>query len=94
MLALGIVTEPKKTILESLAGVASALGGARTPIAQALVEVGLFLGLVVGASWVYEHANSATKPILVLFFMLFGIFIGFGLLVRVMVVIGKETNKK
>ena len=92
-----VPTEPKKTVLESLAAVVSALGGTRTPISQALVEVGLFVGLIAGAGWVYEHANPSVKPLLAMFFMFFGFFVGFGLLIRVMVsIIGSfpKINQK
>jgi hypothetical protein len=79
-----IPTEPKKTFLESLAPVIAALGGARTPVSQALVEAGFFLALVAGADWVYEHATPSFKPILLIFFMFFGFFISIAVFVRVM----------
>jgi hypothetical protein len=88
-----VPTEPKKTVLESLAAIASALGGARTPVSQALVEVGLFLGLIAGAVWVYEHATPSVKPALAISFLFFGFFVGFALLVRVMTTIISSTKK-
>jgi hypothetical protein len=57
------------------------------------VEIGIFLGLVVGAGWVYEHANPSVRPVLGLFFMLFGFLIGVALLVRVLAAIKKEIQK-
>jgi hypothetical protein len=66
---------------------ASALGGARTPISQALVEAGLFLSLIAGANWVYEHVAPSAKPMLQVFFFMSGFFIGFLILVRVVTAI-------
>ncbi len=88
-----VPTEPKKTVLESLAAILSALGGARTPISQAIVEVGLFLGLIAGGNWVYEHATPSVRPVLGIIFVVFGFFIGFALLMRLLIVIAKETGK-
>jgi hypothetical protein len=92
-----LVTEPKKTVLESLAAIASALGGARTPVSQALVEVGIFLGLIAGANWIYEHATPSVKPTLAICFAFFGLFVGFALFVRVvaavMTAISGSTKK-
>jgi len=82
-----IPAEPKKTVLESLAAILSALGGVRTPISQAFVEVGLFLGLIAGASWVYEHVAPSAKPMLEIFFFLAGFAIGGLLLIRVLIAI-------
>ena len=88
--------EPKKSVIESLAALVSALGGARTPISELLVELGFFLGLVYGAIWAYEHTGPAAKPWLEIVFVLFGVFIGFALLFRVLSVtttILKDTRK-
>jgi len=52
-----------------------------------LVEVGLFLGLIAGANWVYEHVNPAAKPMLEIFFFMAGFFIGALLLIRVVAAI-------
>jgi hypothetical protein len=58
-----------------------------------LVDVGLFLGLIAGANWVYEHATPPVKAALAAPFLIFGFFVGFALLVRVMTAIIGSTKK-
>jgi hypothetical protein len=71
----------------------SAVGGARTPISQAIIETGLFVGLIVGIGWASEHGAPFTKMV-IQFMEIPALLVGFFLVVRLFVVIGRETGLK
>jgi hypothetical protein len=87
-----IMTVPsKKGALEGLAAIISAVGGARTPVTQVLVEFGIFVGIVLTVVWAFEHGGSATKGISVALAFP-GFFIGFFLLIRAILVLSREIT--
>lgn len=83
---------PKKSWLEGLAAILSALGGARTRISHALIEVGLFVGLVFVVIWLSEHSGSVSKTVIG-FLEVPGFLVGFGLFIRVLVAIAREIKE-
>ena len=81
----------KKGSLEGLAAVLSALGGARTPIGQALVQAGIFVGIVFGVVWASEHGGPAAKSI-VAWLEVPGFLLGFILFIRVFAAVVREVK--
>lgn len=82
----------KKSGLEGLAAVLSALGGARTPVGQALVQAGLFIALVFGTIWWSEHGGPTAKAIVGILIVP-GFFIGCFLFIRVAAAVVRETRQ-
>ena len=87
--------EPKKSAVESLAALLTALGGARTHVGQTIVELGLLLGLllglIVGAGWVYERGPQLAKAAAG-FVAIFGTILIFALIAKLLAAISKPTN--
>ena len=81
----------KKGSLEGLAAVLSALGGARTPIGQALVQAGIFVGIVFGVVWASEHEGPTAKSIGALLEVP-GFLLGFILFIRVLAAVVREVK--
>lgn len=81
----------KKGSLEGLAAILSALGGARTPVGQALVQAGIFIGIVFGVVWASEHGGPAAKSI-VGWLEVPGFFLGFILFIRVLAAVAREIK--
>ena len=84
--------EPKKSTLESLAALLTAMGGARTPVGQAIVELGLLLGLIAGAGWIYERGPQLAKAA-VEFIAIFGTLVIFALIARLLIAVAKQARK-
>ena|SRR5216683_1889490 len=83
---------PKKGSLEGLAAVLAALGGARTPVGQALVQAGIFVGIALAVIWASERGGPATKTF-VGFLLVPGFFIGFVLFIRVLAAVAREVRE-
>lgn len=81
----------KRGSLESLAAILSALGGARTPVGQALVQVGIFIGIVFGVVWASEQGGPTAKSI-VGWLEVPGFLLGALLFLRVFVAVMREIK--
>jgi|SRR5215469_7051206 len=88
---MSVPVPSKKGGLEGLATILSALGGARTPVGQALVQAGIFVGIVFGVVWASEHGGEAAKSIAG-WLAVPGAFLGFLLFIRVFSAVVREVK--
>jgi hypothetical protein len=61
------------------------------------LKAGASVPFAITLKTIYEHANPSVKPMLAMFFMFFGFFVGFGFLIRVLAaIVGSfpNANKK
>jgi hypothetical protein len=84
--------ETKKSAAASVGQILSAILHFRTPVSEAIVELGLWLALMLGVDWAGSHGGEAVKFVAPLFLM-FGYLVTFFLFVRLFVAIGRSINK-